>query len=973
MRARNCLCTLAVSALAFTVAFAAPREAAQGKGQVRSDSARLLTGDQASLRTEVGGGVATGADPYMRLTPVAAPGNIPYPPGTVVDSAAGTISMPSGPATLFLEGRLGGWGAVGSPNTLKTYQDQVDSASFTSGGGGPLTNDSLACAADSDCTGAYGTMNEANPCDPANAWGANICPSAWQNNTRADWCLPPNVGQIPACDNVSVDRRCGSTSLGACTTDAGNECYMSHFALDVPANAAGTYTIDLLGGGASFIEDCSSTSFNPAKLAPALLTIPTGRCCTGVGTPAAACTPDVTQSQCPAPGLFQVGTDCPADGGPPCAECATAAQCVDERGSCATYQCVSNTCIRTNIAGYVPGGPNCCDPANGNQAPRADADPCTTDTCSVNDADSLGTPDHDPAPDGTGCDDDNPCSFADQCTGGACAGTNVNGTACATDADCQHGGETPGATCQADLTCDCALAPDLTLDVDNTGNPESCFDEGEKITVAVTVGPAANVINGGQFFIVYDPSCLDFVSISPVAPYTNEIYENVDESIGKIGYAVGIQLGGVGLPGNTNMAIISFTKIGECNTCNLCFTDNNPEHTYLTDDDGQPVLVVPSCSKDINDRPDIDLDVPDSVKVKVGCNSAVANVSWDPPSASSNCGPVDLICTGEHLESGTQWGPDRINDGGSFPIGNSNFCCTTSEPTCGGGLEGCWTVTVNDETALDVEIQLSPTMVTKPGGGITRCIEFEVFANCVQAPLEFCEDVTFGGLFDLVGHFNGLVKIPSAVQPACITVRDKLHTLRSCYTFAGDGGDCVDGVLSAVFKQDPFFGGNWLIGGNLDGWKKENPNASHDVIDILDFGQIAAQWMQTYDSNGDSIPDGNTPCPADCHPDDPHADINGDGLVDLLDYSFISMNFLEDSKDCCCPGSSSLGNTVGRTEISVRELFETGQGDLAVADLNADGMVNVSDMAALMQGVRPTTKPADRGGKDSGSRGSNKR
>jgi len=380
--------------------------------------------------------------------------------------------------------------------------------------------------------------------------------------------------------------------------------------------------------------------------------------------------------------------------------------------------------------------------------------------------------------------------------------------------------------------------------------------------------------------------------------------------------------------------------------------------------------VVPSCSKEISATPEITIDVPETVKVKVGCNSAQATVTWDPPTGSQTCGPVILACTGSHLQSGTVWGQDRVLHGGKFPIGDSNFCCTVVEEKCDLDDEACWTVTVNDDTALDVEIQLSPTMDT--GGPLTRCIEFEVFANCVQAPLTFCEDITFGGLFDLTGHFDGIVKIPSAVQPACITARDKLHTLRSCYTFDPDE-DCVDGVLHAVFKQDPFFGGNWLIGGNLDGWKKENPNASHDVIDILDFGQLAAEYLSTYDSNGDGIPDGNTPCPADCHPDEANADVNGDGIADMLDMSFISMNFLEDSKDCCCPGSSSLGNTVGRTEISVRELFETGQGDLAVADLNADGMLNVADMQALMQGVRPTTKPADRGGKDGGTRSINRR
>jgi hypothetical protein len=310
--------------------------------------------------------------------------------------------------------------------------------------------------------------------------------------------------------------------------------------------------------------------------------------------------------------------------------------------------------------------------------------------------------------------------------------------------------------------------------------------------------------------------------------------------------------------------------------------------------------------------------------------------------------------------------PDALG-GGNFPVGNTNFCCHGAN-TCGNEVEHCWTVTVNDETTLDIEIQLSPTMVTKPGGGITRCIKFEVFSNCVQAPLVFESDMVFGGLWNLIGHFTGGIKIPSQIQPACITARDQLHTLRSCYLFGA--GDCdADGALHATFKGDPFFGGNWLIGGNLDGWKKDNPNASHDVIDILDFGQLVAEYQSCYGAGCPDVGTGDTPCGTE----GPNADINGDGFVDLLDYSFVSMNFLEDSKDCCCPGSASLGNTNGRTSITVEELKRTGMGDLSVADLNSDGTVDLADMAALMQGVRPQRQAPERDGKGtSGSRSFNR-
>jgi hypothetical protein len=166
--------------------------------------------------------------------------------------------------------------------------------------------------------------------------------------------------------------------------------------------------------------------------------------------------------------------------------------------------------------------------------------------------------------------------------------------------------------------------------------------------------------------------------------------------------------------------------------------------------------------------------------------------------------------------------------------------------------------------------------------------------------------------------------------------------------------ECIDGVYYAVMRGDPFFGGNWLTGGNLDGWKKANPQASVDTIDILDFGQFVAQYM--------TILNPNTIC--DEKHDGPHADINGDGIVDELDFSFVQMNFLESSKNCVCSAGSGAG-VAGRTEVSVRELRQMGMNDLTVADLNGDGLVNMDDMSAFLAGEVPSRKAPSRGRTDS--------
>jgi hypothetical protein len=245
---------------------------------------------------------------------------------------------------------------------------------------------------------------------------------------------------------------------------------------------------------------------------------------------------------------------------------------------------------------------------------------------------------------------------------------------------------------------------------------------------------------------------------------------------------------------------------------------------------------------------------------------------------------------------------------------------------------------VSDETAFDVTLQLSPIMA----GDVTRCINFELYSDCVQAPVVLQQEMLFGGLWDHVGHFTDVKKIPKG-QYVCVTAMDQQHSLRASSMLT-----CAGGVYTAIFKGDPFFGGNWLVQGNLDAWKKDNPNASHDVIDILDFGQFVSMYLGVFN------PD--TTC-ADKHT--PHGDINGDGVVDGLDFAFILQNFLMMSKNACCPDAAASAE--GTTSVTVRELRQMGMGDLAVADLNSDGVVDSADMTAFANGAVPVQKAPIRG------------
>jgi hypothetical protein len=683
-------------------------------------------------------------------------------------------------------------------------------------------------------------------------------------------------------------------------------------------------------------------------MSPALITIQTGQCCDLSAQPFVCLSDTVTLAECQGlGGVFDATKTCADDCG-----CLTNDQCTDG-DACTVDRCVNSACENTPVT--VPAN-SCCDSTTGSDvngggtiASYDDGNECTADSCS--NGGSSGTPVNDAAArDGESCGNPPQCSYA-ICQSGACNLFPVAGEACTTDQDCLDlGGNPAGRDCDEGAgTCTCiacfhdlpggcadpqACRAPVTFDV-----PSGCVEAGTKINVDIHLGESIKKVTGGQFTINWDPSCLQFNSWAGVAPYDYEIDENIGN--GTAFLAVGVNpFGGPGqgTNGNVDMATISFTKLGSCNSCDLCFGGVNPAETVLTSDEGQIICADTECSGDINDCDDVDLNCPDDREVNADCDWPTAIVTWPAVTGSSDCGnPVDVDCRATH-ESGLDLS-DRATSGGEFPIGDTTICCDATSST-GASADCCWTVTVNDQTSLDITVQLSPIL----NDNLVRCIKFELYSDCVQPPLVFSRDMLFGGLFDHVGHFTDSIKIPASGQWVCITARDQLHSLRSC-----DFLECSGGSYHATFKGDPFFGGNWLTNGNLDGWKKENPNASHDVIDILDFGMFVFQYGATAPAN--------TPCGTA----GPNADINGDGVVDALDFSFVSLNFLASSKDCCCGSAATLGNTLARTEITVRELREIGMADLAVADLNNDGIVNSDDISAFMAGTTPTPKAPVKG------------
>src|SRR5262249_46728462 len=162
-----------------------------------------------------------------------------------------------------------------------------------------------------------------------------------------------------------------------------------------------------------------------------------------------------------------------------------------------------------------------------------------------------------------------------------------------------HLGDAGSYSCVVSNNCGSATSNPAVLNVNNEATlslivPPGC-QTGTKLVVSIYMSGATTTIVGGQYFLQYNTSVLQFNSANPGdAPFTREIYENVNQVLGTIDYATGIEDGGTGTMANTVMARISFNVLQD--VCSL--TPNlvtwrasgpNGAPNQLSDPNGDPV------------------------------------------------------------------------------------------------------------------------------------------------------------------------------------------------------------------------------------------------------------------------------------------------------------------------------------------------------------------------------------------------
>lgn len=315
----------------------------------------------------------------------------------------------------------------------------------------------------------------------------------------------------------------------------------------------------------------------------------------------------------------------------------------------------------------------------------------------------------------------------------------------------------------------------------------------------------------------------------------------------------------------------------------------------------------------IEDKTPPAITPPDPIFTHGDAGRAMATVNLLEPFAQDNCDTLVTI---------TAMRNDGLPTSAPYPMGVTTVVWR-AEDDCGNYCTCTQLVVVDDYNVIEVDLDLSPTVVPIP---LTRCITFELFS----APNPLPVYTTAVAVPFINGQVRGFeLQVPTGVY-TCMSARDKLHSLRRTDTAFNTRG----AHYASAFTGDPLAGGNWLTLGNLndDRW-----------IDILDFGVFAWQWGRNYGT-------GNTTCDTLY----PHADLSGNGLVWTEDFTFIQIYFLQ-GRDVPCGGAPLTGDGP-RTRVSRAELAQLGLSQLAAGDLNRDGWLDSADIAAFLSGKRPTAR-----------------
>ena len=224
---------------------------------------------------------------------------------------------------------------------------------------------------------------------------------------------------------------------------------------------------------------------------------------------------------------------------------------------------------------------------------------------------------------------------------------------------------------------------------------------------------------------------------------------------------------------------------------------------------------------------------------------------------------------------------DGASLGAAFPVGTTTVTWSATDP-CGNVTFATTTVTVNNYNTSEFVVSYDGGYPASSSRNFALDIHGDNGNNARSTSAMFAAGTASFSITDL-----------AIATYDCVSIRDIGHSLRRRVAMSVVGTD-----WSATAT---------LIAGDLNG---------NDVIDVVDWGMYIV---------------GNS-----------NADLDGNGSINSTDGAIIISNFGKQSDAVC--GGALMGPPEPISAISVAELVDLGMADLAAADLNNDGWLDMEDV-----------------------------
>ena len=552
------------------------------------------------------------------------------------------------------------------------------------------------------------------------------------------------------------------------------------------------------------------------------------------------------------------------------------------------------------VQGKVPNNTDCNDS-------NAAINPSATEICDGLDNncdgrvdDGLGSTTYYRDADNDGCGD--PADLITTCATTPPAGYVTNSTdGCPTDA----------AKCSAG-TCGCGTPDDADgnnipdcLELDLSMLPPAPIAAGTSYVVRINAFAVSTLIpmNGMQLAVKFDATRLQLASIDAVAgtPFNTVLGTSVNNTLGTLKYAIGIGADQTGMTSSADLVDLVFTvKPG----ADLCAQDiqlaqlqaiGSFKNVFVTNTNiGVNPTLYSLPIMDLDSTKPVITGVPASVTAAADPGSTFgAFVPTPTVLVTDNChvATSGLLITYPNLTTATAWPID-----GMFPVGLTTLKWSATDDT-GNETIIDRTIDIANWQLLTIKVQFD----TRQVGASTRSIRVITGATSqlvnVAMPAWVGATPSVGILAD--------IHIPIAASYSCISAKDNVHS------------------LSAVDFSVDTVGNHYETSYTLI----EGDSNDDNRIDVLDFSIFVGDQGNGVATNARSNFDANT-------------------VINNADFSCISINFFKRG-DTCVAGADA---DAPLSRVSVKELRRQGLGNLAAADMNGDGWVDLRDMQIYLQG-----------------------